>query len=127
METVDYYIKAGAADGKGSLRLRIANNGGVVTATLAFVTVLGVATELESLALIQSGTSLDCDVTDFRYDAATKKASAIVFIDGNGNPAAPSGTLTTVQDADLGQKTLVAISASGATTAGLDEISSEPI
>ena len=126
-ETVDHYIKAGAADGKGSLRLRVENSGGAVTVTLAFIDVLGVATELEQLALIPTGTSLDCDVTDFSYDASTRKVAAEVFISGNGTPAQPSATLTAIQDVDLGQKTLVALSASGTSTAGLDEISSEPI
>jgi hypothetical protein len=127
METVFFYLKANASDGKGSLRLRVANNGGVVTATVDFIDSVGTVTELGTAALIQSGTSLNCDVTDFSYNATTKKVAAEVFIAGNGAPATLSATISTVQDADLGQKTMVALSASAASAAGLDEISSEPI
>lgn len=126
-ETVDFFIKANASDGKGSLRLRLLNSGGVVTATVSFVNALGVAVELSTGALIPTGTSIDCDVTSFSYDASTKQVKSAVFIDGNGTPLTASETLTTIQDVDLGQKTMVAVSASGSTAAGVEEISSEPI
>lgn len=127
VETVELFIKSSTSSGNGSLRLRIQNNGGVVTAALTFIDSAGTETELESGALIQGVTVRAGDVTDFSYDSGTKKASARVFIDGNGTPVELSGILTTVQDADLGQKTLLRLNSSGASGVGLEEVSSEPI
>lgn len=123
-ETVDLHLKAASSDGKGSVRLRLQNSGGSLTVSLSFIDSVGTVTELATGSPL--GSTIAGDVTNFSYNASTRVASATVFIDGSGSPTELEGTLTAVQDADLGQKSLVGLSADSTSNVGLEEISSEP-
>ncbi len=124
-ETVDYFIKSTNDDGKGSLRLRVENVGGAIGVALSFINLSGTVLELDAGSLAPTG--LAGDLTDFSYNAATRRVKVAIFVDGTGNPVEFDVTLTTVQDADLGQKTMLGLSATAASNVGVEEISSEPV
>lgn len=116
-DSVKVFIKARSDDGDGSLALTVSTSGANTAVGLDYVN--------GTTVVLGSGTITRTDTGRMilSYDATTKKVSAEVFT--VGQPLQLEATLTAVQEADLGQQSMLQITGAGVT--GVDTILGEPL
>jgi hypothetical protein len=115
---VKIFLKSSSDSGmSGSLFLDIAISGTNLIGTINFRNVVDSAVATGTVVRTRTGRAF------VRYDASTRRVSAEVFT--SGNPLELEATLTAVQDAELGQQSMLQIVGSGVT--GIDTISGAPL
>lgn len=118
-DVIDIFIKSATDSGDGSLRLRLSPGTLTTSISLSYIDATGAETVLASAAPASDGEARAV----FSYDASTRTASAEVFLDNNYTEL--SGTLNAVQDADLGQQSMIQLAGSG--SSGVDTIAGGPV